>query len=145
MSQQTENKELLSSLGIKATRYRLQIIGLLTSAENRMTVEELFSEVHDKDKRISLSTVYRIMEVFAEKKLVLKDISPEDNRAYYELYHHPHRHYLVCTSCKRRVPISSCPLHRMEKELSDETGFEIAHHRLELYGICPECIALRKR
>lgn len=144
MDQQMENKALLRSLGIKITAHRLRILSLLDNGETRMTVEQLFSQIQGEDKRISLSTVYRIMEIFEEKKLVLRDVSLEDGRAFYELNRHQHRHYLICTGCQRRVPISSCPLFRMEKELAAETGFEIEHHRLELYGVCPACIALKK-
>lgn len=140
MDQYLENKTLLRSLGIRATEHRLRILALLEEAEAGRTAEQLFTEIQDKDRRISLSTVYRIMEIFEERKLVLREVSQEDGRSFYELNRHQHRHYLICTGCRRRVPISSCPLHRMEKELADETGFRIAHHRLELYGVCPECM-----
>ena len=53
-----------------------------------------------------------------------------------ELYPHPH---LVCTECKKIMDPSLSALADVTQELTQETGFRITNHRLDFFGICPEC------
>lgn len=110
-----------------------------------MTAEQIYLGLAAGTSSINLSTVYRILDSFVEKQLLTRSFLIDGNKSLYEINSHSHRHYLICTGCRRRVEINTCPLHRLEKEMEQETGFRIEAHRLELYGICPECSASRKQ
>ncbi len=138
-------RALFRTAGLKATPHRLQIYAILSAAGASLTADQIFMEVRKTETAINLSTVYRILETFLEKQLVIRSTLLDDSRALYELATQDHRHYLVCTGCRRKVQIDACPLHKLEKELAASTGFVIEAHRLELYGLCPHCAAGRER
>jgi Fur family ferric uptake transcriptional regulator len=71
-------------------------------------------------------------------KLVNK-IVVDDGKARYELTGDGHRHHLICTNCRKMIPIDTCPLKSLEKDVGEKTNFDITGHRLEIYGVCPEC------
>lgn len=133
---------LLKSVGLKATPHRLQVYGIFKNSEVSLTAEQIYQELRAGSCPINLSTVYRILDSFVEKQLLCRSYMLDDTKALYEINCHAHRHYLICTRCRRKVEINTCPLHRLEQEMAKETGFRIEAHRLELYGICPECYAL---
>ena len=51
-------------------------------------------------------------------------------------YPHPH---LVCTKCKRIIDPDLPALSELPRELAGKTGYQIIHHRLDFFGLCPEC------
>ena len=50
----------------------------------------------------------------------------------------PHPH-LICTQCKKILDPDLASLKDMSMELTKETGFKISSHRLDFFGICPDC------
>ena len=56
-----------------------------------------------------LSTIYRILDVFAEKALVIKSSVLDSGMAVYELSGYRHTHYAVCMGCHRIVPMEKLP------------------------------------
>ena len=141
VSEEAGLKTLLESSGIKLTRQRLDLLAQLGKAHGPITAEQLFLNLRESASAISLSTVYRILDAFELKGLVEKAVSPEANKAVYELSRHEHGHHLVCTQCKVRMTITGCPLAGYEEALSSSTHFKITGHRLEVYGLCPKCQA----
>lgn len=133
------NKELFVSKGLKNTKNRNHVLELLKEAEVPLTAEVIYLKLKVLDTNISLSTVYRILEVFIAKDLVVKSSLSEDNKTRYELHKDEHSHHLVCVNCKKIQAVFHCPLEAYEKAVEKETEFNITGHKLEIYGYCPEC------
>ena len=53
-----------------------------------------------------------------------------------------HKEYLICESCGEVSVLDiACPVHKLEQDLMEQTGFKGLHHELEFYGTCPDCAA----
>jgi len=135
----TENKELFSNIGIKNTRQRNMIFDILKQDELPTTAEQIYLKLKEADTTISLSTVYRILDVFVSKGLAVKSNISEDNKAMFELNRMEHKHHLICVCCKKMMVVDNCPLEVYEKSLAEKTHFEITGHKLEIFGLCPGC------
>lgn len=139
MAKDTDYRERLERSGLKKTKHRIAILDILGHSNQPMTVEQVFSELGNKDILINLSTVYRILNSFVSKDLVTKLNLSGDNRALFEYNHMVHRHYLVCLGCKKILAIEHCPLKTYEESLEKEMNYTITGHKLDIYGYCPEC------
>ncbi|MBP2652387.1 MAG: transcriptional regulator [Firmicutes bacterium] len=135
----TDHKEYLDQHGIKKTKQRILILNILSQAENIMTVEEIYLELSKQGVVISLSTIYRIMELFLAKGLVVKSIIPGNNKGVFSLKRLEHNHHLICLKCKKTVALKGCPLTEFERNVEQQTEFNIVDHNLELYGYCNKC------
>jgi Fur family peroxide stress response transcriptional regulator len=51
----------------------------------------------------------------------------------------PHPH-VICIQCRKVIDPDLVTLKDMAAEISDETGFIILEHRLDFFGICPDCL-----
>ncbi|SMC64890.1 Fur family transcriptional regulator [Papillibacter cinnamivorans] len=131
--------EHLKQSGLKNTRHRVAVLDILGQSSQPLAAEEVFLRLKDRGVSANLSTVYRTLEVLAEKGLATKLHITGDGRALFELNRMLHTHYLVCLGCKKILSIRHCPLEAYEKSLADETRYSIAGHRLDIYGYCPEC------
>ncbi|MCX7746834.1 MAG: transcriptional repressor [Clostridia bacterium] len=129
---------ILTKKGCKNTKSRKAVIHVLEKAEAPMSAEEIYLSVKGLGTSVNLSTVYRTLELMESKGLVNKSIMSE-GKARYELSGEGHRHHLICTNCNKMVPIEVCPIEALEDKVGKKTNFEITGHKLEFYGVCPEC------
>lgn len=134
-----EIKNFLNKNGIKNTRQRNLIYDILTSNKDLITAEDIYLKLINIDTSVSLSTVYRILDIFVDKGIVLKSNMIGTDKYVFEINHLEHEHHLICLKCKKVVHIENCPLTEFEQNVEKDTNFSITGHNLELYGYCPEC------
>jgi Fur family transcriptional regulator, ferric uptake regulator len=132
------NKGILSGKGCKNTRSRTAVVEVLEKAEMPVTAEDIFLKLKELGTSTNLSTVYRTLELLESKALLEKSIMT-GSKARYQLVCNGHRHHVVCTGCHKMISIVGCPLEVIEKNISETTKFDITGHKLELYGLCPDC------
>ncbi|NLI22707.1 MAG: transcriptional repressor [Clostridiales bacterium] len=129
----------LKAWGLKNTKQRKAILNILVQSDDPLTADEIYIRLKAENTEVSLSTVYRALELLCAHSVLQSVTLSGDNRMAYVLEEKEHHHYIVCSRCKRILPISHCPLQAFEKALAKETGFVLQGHRLDLYGLCPEC------
>ncbi len=139
MTESKNYEEFLHQYGLKNTRPRRRVLEILFGQEELLTAEEIYQELLEAGETVNVSTVYRVLELFTEKKLVEKTFLPETRKYAFSLRMPGHVHYLICIRCHKKVDLSGCPLSDYERKVAANTGFDIIGHRLELYGLCKEC------
>lgn len=139
LDENSNYKELLNREGIKSTRHRNAILQLLEESESPLTAEQLFITLRDKSASIDLSTVYRTLDTFASKNLVIKSNRMDDGKALYELNHHEHKHHLLCVGCHKLISLEECPMGELQQVLKKKIDFDVTGHKLEIYGYCHDC------
>ena len=50
-----------------------------------------------------------------------------------------HHHHLICTRCADVVELEDCFPIELEKTIAARNGFKSITHKLEFFGLCPEC------
>lgn len=135
----------IKSSGLKCTPHRMEVLAMLSDLNEAFSAEDIYRKLSDAGYVINLSTVYRTLDSLVEKRLIARSVLMDQSKALYEMSGRMHRHYLICTGCNRKVELEDCPVHRIEHELAAQTGFRIEAHRLEIYGLCPECWATQSK
>jgi len=123
--------------GYRKTKQREAILKVLEQAEYPINAEEIFMELRNRGIDISLSTVYRNLEMLTKEGLVVKSYMMNEDKARFALP--DKKNYLVCEKCGKIVIIDNCPFDKFKEELIEVHGFDITGHSIEVYGICPEC------
>lgn len=122
--------------GVKKTRQRSCVLAVLKGADTPMTAADIYGRT-GKDAG-ALSTIYRVLELFTQKGLVIRTVLLESGTAVYELDRHEHRHYAVCMVCHKIVALKNCPMEVFTPDVKED-NFRVLGHKLELQGICGEC------
>jgi len=123
--------------GYRTTKQRKAILDILENAEIPVTAEDIFLKLKENGIDISLSTIYRNLEMLTKEALVVKSYMMNEDKARFALP--DKKNYLVCEKCGKIVIIDNCPFDKFKEELKEVHGFEITGHCIEVYGICPEC------
>lgn len=132
-------KDVLKREGVKSTRHRNAILELLEQSESPLTAEQLFIMLKEKTASINLSTVYRTLDTFASKNLVIKSNRVDDGKIRYELNQHEHKHHLFCVGCHKMISLEECPIGELQRTLKKDLDFEVTGHNLEIFGYCHNC------
>jgi len=126
---------LLTANGHRLTSSRRAVVEAVLAGDDLFSVAGVQSLV----PRIGRATVFRTVKLLVELDLVCR-VRLEDGSLRYRLrVDSRHHHHLVCTGCGSVEDFSECDLDAMSKTLAGRTKYEIQGHRLELYGLCPQC------
>ena len=122
----------------KITGPRQAILEVLRHHEHPLTAKEILAELPAGE--CDLATVYRSMHLLEEMGMVHR-FDFGDGAARFELVAHEddHHHHLVCRSCSKVVEITDCFPPEIEERIARAAGFKRVSHRLEFFGICPDC------
>jgi Fur family ferric uptake transcriptional regulator len=125
---------LCADYGLRMTGQRRVIARVLSAAHDHPDVEELHRRAHAIDSKISLSTVYRTIKLFAAKGIIERhDFGL--GRGRYEEASRKHHDHLVDVESGRVIEFSNADIEVLQDRIARELGFKLVGHRLELYGV----------
>ena len=123
--------------GQRNTRQRQVILEELQKLTSHPTATMLYAIVRRRLPKISLGTVYRNLELLARMGVIQKlDFSGAEARFDGNVAEHDH---LRCVRCGRVDDVSALPLDLLGGTANHCSGYQILGHRLEFFGVCPEC------
>ncbi len=128
----------LRESGQRITPQRIAILEILAKSEGHPSVEEIYKVVAKDFPTTSLATIYKTVTLLKELGEVLELEFSQGSNRYDGSKPFPHPH-VVCTNCKKIIDPDLESLGAMTAEVSQQTGFKVAYHRLDFYGLCPEC------
>ncbi len=131
---ETSIESRCAECGLRMTGQRRVIARVLSSATDHPDVEEVHRRAHAIDQRISLSTVYRTLKLFAGKG-ILERHDFGHGRGRYEAAPREHHDHLVDIESGRVIEFSNSDIEALQERIAHELGFELVGHRLELYGV----------
>jgi Fur family ferric uptake transcriptional regulator len=124
--------------GVKRTKQRESLLAALGASEKPLSAPDISFRMKEAGRKASLSTVYRILDLFVSKGLVIKINVMNSDMSLYELNYNKHKHYAVCLSCHKIIEMEHCPFETFMPEL-ENGDFHVTGHNLEIYGVCKEC------
>lgn len=134
----TRMLETLKQHNFRITPQRIAVLRILALSNGHPSVEQIYEEVKRDFPTTSLATVYKTVTLLKELNEVLELGFAEGSNRYDGNKPYPHPH-LICTKCRKIIDPELESLKGVAKELTSETGFQITSHRLDFFGICPDC------
>ncbi|MBN1250423.1 MAG: transcriptional repressor [Anaerolineae bacterium] len=130
--------ERLREAGCRLTPQRLALVDILTHTDRHFSAQQLHERLRQRFPTTSLATVYKTLNTLRELGEVTEMGFSDDDTRYDAMDPHPHPH-LVCIQCRRIIDAEVEPPDELAERLEQISGYRILSHRLEFYGICPEC------
>lgn len=120
--------------GMRMTEQRRVIAQVIEQAVDHPDVEELYRRASAIDQRISLSTVYRTLNLFEEAGLVTKH-DFKDGRARFELIPDEHHDHLIDIRSGTVIEFRNEEIEAIQEVIAKRLGYRLVDHRLELYAV----------
>lgn len=123
----------LRAAGIRITRPRRIILDILMQTEDHPDALEIFQRASEIDSSISLSTVYRTMKLLEEQGAIHRHAFGGGPSRFEQAGDNHHDH-LIDMDSGAVIEFHSDKIEKLQEEIARELGYELIHHRLELYG-----------
>jgi Fur family ferric uptake transcriptional regulator len=132
------SRQILDRSSKRVTTQRALLLDLIRKSDGHMDADELYRKARRKYPRISLSTVYRNLQVFKELGLVEKHHFAEEHHLFEAKPTAEHQH-LLCLGCGKIVEFA-CPLSSQFKdEIANRYDFKITSVEVQMKGLCSSC------
>ena len=129
----------LKDLNFRLTPQRLAVLKILAASKNHPSVERTYEKVRKTFPTTSLATIYKTIALLKEVNEVLEIRFSESSRFDgNKPYPHPH---IICLKCKKIQDPDLDDIEKLTEQATQRTGFYITDHRLDFFGICPDCQA----
>ncbi len=133
-----DTRRALNVPGLRVTNQRALLLELIRQGEGHLDADELYRRAREKQPRLSLSTVYRTLQLLKRLGLV-EELHFDENHHHYEAPPSAEHHHLVCLGCGKVVEFHT-PLSRyIKKNVAEAKDFEIMNTELRMTGYCPKC------
>jgi Fur family transcriptional regulator, ferric uptake regulator len=127
-------ERLCADKRLRMTGQRRIIARVLSVAKDHPDVEEVYKRANAVDPRISLSTVYRTLKLFAQNG-ILERHDFGAGRGRYEQATRRHHDHLIDLDSGKVIEFRNEEIERLQERVARELGFELIGHKLELYGV----------
>ncbi|WP_074380941.1 Fur family transcriptional regulator [Bartonella doshiae] len=123
----------LRTAGLRITRQRRVILDILADTNDHPNAFEIFQRANKIDSSISLSTVYRTMKTLEENGTIHRHTF-SGGPSRFEQADRQHHDHLIDVETGQVIEFHSDIIEKLQEEIAKSLGYDIIHHRLELYG-----------
>jgi Fur family ferric uptake transcriptional regulator len=136
-------RSLIENDKIGNVEERLNVIDVFLNTEEHVTLEEMMQLLKERGFDYETEFVKQCMNRwvihgFAQKKLF------EGQPPRYE-HHHlgKHHDHLICTKCGKIAEFRNEDMERLQIRIATSYGFHMLQHKMEIYGLCSQCVSQR--
>ncbi|MCS6875788.1 MAG: transcriptional repressor [Aquificaceae bacterium] len=137
-------EQFLKQKGYKITKGRFEIVDKIASYGKHFEIEELVRWIANQNKTVaSRSTVYRTVRLLQDFGAI-REVIKLGNRTIYEFVAgKPHHEHLICVECGKIIEFYKDEIEELQDKVCEEHSFTPLNHRLEIFGICKDCMEKR--
>ena len=132
-----EAVQQLRDNGVRFTPQRQAVLAYLIETDTHPSADDIYKALSPNFPGMSVATVYNNLKVFIESGLV-KELTYGDGASRFDFDTHNHYH-IICTSCGKIQDFQYPRLDEVENIAAHITAYDVTHHRMEIYGVCPAC------
>ncbi|HET8845581.1 MAG TPA: Fur family transcriptional regulator [Ktedonobacteraceae bacterium] len=132
------SNEMLRKRGYRLTPQRFMIMSVIQEAHEHLSVEQIAERVQKRNPYVSLSTVYRTLELLRELGLIRENRLPGEQPRY-EIVEGTAHHHLVCRHCRTVIHLDEQLLGNLHEKLQEDYHFYGLTLDLVASGYCSTC------
>ncbi|MDY6850902.1 MAG: transcriptional repressor [Thermodesulfobacteriota bacterium] len=139
-----ELKRILTQRGHENSEDILAILDTFLAGEEHVTEKQLIRRLKTRGLNLDPVLVHTALELFCRYGFAsLKKF--DDQEPQYEHRHLGHHHdHIICTRCGRVEEFANPEMEELQDRIARKKGFVPLQHRMEIYGLCPECAKSRR-
>ena len=119
------------------TRSRERIVEEVFKTHEHFDATDLWARL--RDTTISLSTIYRTLNLLVDSGLV-REVDLGDAHLHYEhVFGRRHHEHLICVGCGKVLEFFDRSLEETVLEVAERFNLQHHSHSLQIFGLCKEC------
>jgi len=144
VKQKSGARTVLVSTSQRVTSQRALILELLRHSGEHLDADELYRRARKSNSRISLSTVYRNLQLFKKLGLIEEHHFDEEHH-HYEVKSGSEHQHLLCINCGKVVEFAYPISRKFSKDIGKQYDFDITDVEVRMTGLCSSCRTREKK
>jgi Fur family ferric uptake transcriptional regulator len=136
-------RKVLKSAGLRMTSQRALILDIISQGHEHLDADEVYQLARQRQPNLSLSTVYRNLQLLKRLGLV-KELHFDESHHHYEAKPSVEHHHLVCLDCGKVVEFGCALSQKMRQEIARKKGFKVTGVEVHMTGYCARCRRKKK-
>jgi Fur family ferric uptake transcriptional regulator len=132
-------RRYLREHNLPVTTQRERVAEVIFGSSGHLSADDIERLVRERGAHVGKATVYRTLDLLEQSGMITARDFGEGFRRYERAPGRQHHEHLICLRCGKVIEFVNERLERMKALIAEEYGFRHHHHRLEIYGTCPEC------
>ncbi len=120
------------------TQPRERIATILEREKRYLSAAEIFDLLRRARAKVSLSTVYRTLDLLTSKGEASSRID-EQGEATFVSCEPTHHHHAICRTCGKVEEVACDAIESFAHALNSYHGFHLDEHAMEFSGKCAQC------
>lgn len=131
-------RRVLNVPGLRITSQRALILEIIRHGQGHLDADEVYRQAREKQPLLSLSTVYRTLQMLKKLGLV-EEVHFDEAHHHYEIKPAIEHHHLVCLGCGRIVEFRYPLVRLVKRNVAEAKDFEITGSEVRMTGYCSHC------
>jgi Fur family ferric uptake transcriptional regulator len=122
---------------------RFKVLEAFLQTEKHLTSAELTQILNDNGHNLDNDFVRETLKLMCNFGFARKN-KFDNGVVRYEHWHlGQHHDHMICIKCRKIVEFEEDAIENMQIDIASKHGFHLLQHKMELYGICSECLKER--
>ncbi|MCI1913927.1 MAG: transcriptional repressor [Schleiferilactobacillus harbinensis] len=129
--------DLLKKSHTRVTPQREAILSFLMGTDTHPSADAIYQHLSDRFPNMSVATVYNNLRTLTGLGII-QELPYGDNSSRFDYIETAHYH-AICQVCGKIFDVYYPGLNEIDTITENATDFKVTAHRIEVYGICPDC------
>jgi Fe2+ or Zn2+ uptake regulation protein len=135
----TNIEKALRAESRRVTKQRVLLFRIIRDSEGHLDAHEIYRLARQKNPHLSLSTVYRTLNLLKEMGLIVELHFLEEEHHYYEFKDATEHYHLICSACGQIIEFKSPLIKQLREQVGRQNDFEIHRVEVDMSGLCAHC------
>ena len=136
-------KKLFKQEYIDVFEDRFNILEIFLQTEKHLTIDELINLLKENGYDFEPDFIRETLKLMVRFGFAKKNRFNNGPVRYEHLHLGQHHDHMICTKCRKIVEFREDQIEDLQLKIAATHGFHMLQHKMEIYGICSECLKNR--
>ena len=136
-------KKLFKQEYIDIFEDRFNILEVFLQTEKHLTIDELNKLLEENGYNFEPDFIRDTLKLMVRFGFAKKNRFNNGPVRYEHMHLGQHHDHMICTKCRKIVEFREDRLEDLQVQIAAAHGFHMLQHKMEIYGICSECLKNR--
>ncbi len=140
LQEKQQFKKLFKQEHIDNFEDRFNVLEAFLQTEKHVTVEEVVSLLERNGWELDPAFVHETMQLMCRFGFARQSRFDNGVTLYEHRHLGQHHDHMICTKCRKIVEFEDEQIEQLQIKIAAAQGFHMLQHKLEIYGICNDCL-----
>jgi len=136
-------KKLFKQEYIDVFEDRFNILEVFLQTDRHLTIDELIKLLKENGYNFEPDFIRDTLKLMVRFGFAKKNRFNNGPIRYEHMHLGQHHDHMICTKCRKIVEFREDRLEDLQVQIAAAHGFHMLQHKMEIYGICSECLKNR--